>query len=139
MAGIKVNSEVVELYNRFRFSKGELRFFTCKLSEDMTEVVLDATAPITSTWEDMESTLPKNDCRYIFYHFDYDLQGGEGKRSKVVFVTWCPDASTIKKKMLYAATNQTLKKMFEGIGCAMQACDASEVCKDQVMARLIRA
>ena len=66
MTGIRVNSEVVELYNQFRFGKGGMRFFTCKLSDDMTEVVLDGTGSSSSSWEDMEETLPKNDCRYIF-------------------------------------------------------------------------
>ena len=136
MTGIRVNSEVVELYNQFRFGKGGMRFFTCKLSDDMTEVVLDSTGASNSSWEDMEATLPKHECRYIFFHFNYEEEGG--KRSKIVFMTWCPEGSTIKQKMLYAATNQTLKRMFEGIGCAMQACDASELCKEQVMARLVR-
>lgn len=55
MAGIRVNSEVVELYNQFRFGKGGMRFFTCKLSNDMTEVVLDSTGASNSSWEDMEA------------------------------------------------------------------------------------
>jgi len=57
---------------------------------------------------------------------------------KIVFVTWCPETSGIKQKMVYATTNQTLKKLFEGIGCHLQATDASEVEKSEVLARLIR-
>ena len=77
MAGIKVNGEVVDMYNQFRFGKGDVKFFTCKLTNDLTEVVLDSFGPSNSSWEDLESKLPRNDCRYAFCHFDYEEEGGK--------------------------------------------------------------
>jgi len=29
--------------------------------------------------------------RYAVYDMEYDAPGGEGKRSKITFIAWCPD------------------------------------------------
>jgi cofilin len=29
--------------------------------------------------------------RYAVYDVEYDLPGGEGTRSKITFIAWCPD------------------------------------------------
>lgn len=29
--------------------------------------------------------------RYAVYDVEYDAPGGEGKRSKITFIAWCPD------------------------------------------------
>ena len=78
MAGIKVSEEVVNKFNEMKFVRGGMKYITCKLSNDLTEVVVDAKGASTATWEDMESQLTRNECRYIFFNFDYEED--EGKR-----------------------------------------------------------
>ena len=29
--------------------------------------------------------------RYAVYDMEYELESGEGKRSKITFIAWCPD------------------------------------------------
>jgi len=77
MAGVQVSSEAVNTYNQLRFGKGGMKYFTCKLSSDMTEVVVDTIGSSTASWEEMEAALPKNECRYVFFHFDYEHDGGK--------------------------------------------------------------
>lgn len=79
MAGITVSDEVVNQFNQMKFAKGGVKYFTCKLSSDMTEVIVDTLGSSNATWEEMESQLPRQECRYIFFHFDYEGSEG-GKR-----------------------------------------------------------
>lgn len=77
MAGIKINSEVIDIYNQLRFGKGCMQYFSCKLSSDLSEVVIDHTGQPNASWEDMEATLPTNECRYVFFNFEFEQEGGK--------------------------------------------------------------
>lgn len=59
-------------------------------------------------------------------------------RIKIVFVSWCPEGAGIKNRMVYAATIQTMKRLFEGIGCSVEACNSSDLSREAVLARLIK-
>ena len=74
MAGIAVAPEVVDKFNHLKFGK-DMKFFTAKLSDDFTQVVVDQIGSASATWEDLEAVLPRNDCRYAFFHFDYEEEG----------------------------------------------------------------
>ena len=50
----------------------------------------------------------------------------------------CPDSVTIKKKMVYASTNETLKKSFSGIKY-VECHDEDEFCYDYIVAKLKQA
>jgi cofilin len=41
--------------------------------------------------------------------------------------TWIPDGAKIKKRMIYAASKQTLKSELYGVGIMINANDASEL------------
>ncbi len=77
MAGITINETVVNKYNEMKFGKGGMKYFTCKLSDDLSEVVVDKEGSATSTWEEMEAQLPRNECRYVFFRFHYEHEGGK--------------------------------------------------------------
>lgn len=72
-----MNSGVVDTYNQLRFGKQSMKYFTCKLSSDMREVIVDTVGSATASWEEMEATFPQNECRYAFFHFDYEEDGGK--------------------------------------------------------------
>jgi len=74
MAGIGISSEVVDYFNQLKFSN-KMRFFTCKLSNDLSEVVVENSAPTESSWADLEASLPANECRYAVFNFDYESEG----------------------------------------------------------------
>ena len=47
-----------------------------------------------------------DDCRYGLYDYDYQFNpdGAESTyKSKIFLMSWCPDSSKIKKKMLYSS------------------------------------
>lgn len=58
--------------------------------------------------------LPRDDCRYAVYDFEYDA--GEGPRNKICFYAWSPETSKIKSKMLYAASKDAIRRKLVGVG-----------------------
>merc|ERR1712146_670036 len=82
--------------------------------------------------------LPKDDCRYAVYDFEYDQPDCGGKRSKILFVLWSPDTAKIKSKMLYTSSKDGLRKKLVGIGTEIQATDSSEIDFETVLDKVTR-
>jgi len=76
MAGVKINSEVLDQFNQLKFSN-KLPFFTCKLSQDLSEVVVDHMAQSGASWTELDAFLPEDDCRYAVFNFDYEQEGSK--------------------------------------------------------------
>jgi len=135
MSGIAISDEVVHKFNELKLGHNA-RYVLFKMSDDLTQVILEKVAPTSAGWSDFEKDLPKDDCRYGIYDFEYEKDGG--RRNKIVFVVWCPETSKIKSKMLYTSTKDSLKKKLVGIGTEVQATDASEIAYDEVFSRVER-
>jgi len=124
-SGVAVNDNVVTKYNELKL--GHLfRYIIFKLNDSNTEIVVDKTAPPTATWEDFVKDLPKEDCRYAAYDFDFEVEGG-GKREKILFVLWSSDNAKTKSKMLYTSSKDAIKKKLNLMGSDIQATDAAEI------------
>jgi len=134
-SGIAIHDDCVHKFNELKLAHN-MRYVIFRMSDNLSQVVLEKTAPPTATWEDFERDLPRDDCRYGVFDFEYEKDGG--KRNKIVFVVWCPETSKIKSKMLYTSTKDSLKKKLVGIGTELQATDASEIAKSEVQARVDR-
>ena len=66
-----------------------------------------------------------DDCRYAIYDYEYvvNAQGTEPSyRSRLFLTLWCPDSAKIKKKMVYSASLDSLKKSFNGVQKVIQVC-----------------
>ena len=66
-----------------------------------------------------------DDCRYAIYDYEYvvNAQGTEPSfRSRLFLTLWCPDSAKIKKKMVYSASFDSLKKSFTGVQKVIQVC-----------------
>ena len=57
----------------------------------------------------------------------------------MILISWCPDTARIKKKMIYSASFETLKKAFTGVQKIVQANGEDEIQKNNVEAELINA
>ena len=42
-----------------------------------------------SDYDSFLTELPEQECRWAIYDFEYELDGGAGKRNKLVFYSWC--------------------------------------------------
>merc|ERR1712126_554483 len=68
-----------------------------------------------------------------------DGDGAESTfKSKMFLMSWCPDSSRIKKKMLYSSSFDTVKRAFVGVHKVIQANDKSD-CAQDVVEDILRA
>lgn len=82
--------------------------------------------------------LPKDECRWAVYDLEYELDGGAGKRKKLVFLIWSPDTAKISVKMLYASSKDALRRGLDGIAFEVQATDQDEVAYGPVVEKARR-
>jgi len=84
------------------------------------------------TYKDFTDSLPKDEPRYAVLDFEYNTDDGR-PQSKLLFVLWSPDNSNVKKKMVYAASKDNIKRKLVGVAKELQANDASEVDEQEVL------
>merc|ERR1711916_143557 len=136
-SGIGVDPECTNTFNELKLGHKH-RFVIYKITDDKTNFVVDKTGAPDSQWDEFTGSLPKDDCRYAVYDFEYDAEDGSGKRNKILFVLWSPDTSSIKGKMIYASSKDALKKGLVGVQKDVQATDASEIDYAEVLSIVTR-
>ncbi|EPX73146.1 actin depolymerizing factor [Schizosaccharomyces octosporus yFS286] len=133
-SGVKVAPECLEAFQELKLGKN-LRYIVFKMNDAKTEIIVDK----KSTDKDFDTflgELPEQDCRYAVYDFEYNM--GEGLRNKIVFISWSPDVSPIKSKMVYSSSKDTLRRAFTGITTDIQGTDFSEVSHEAVLEKVTR-
>ena len=130
-SGVGVHDDAVTAFNDLKLGHKH-KYVTFKLSDDAKLIVVEHLVA-ASTWDKFVSSLPKDDCRYIIYDFDYEH---EGSKNKVVFIMWAPEGAKIKSKMLYTSSKDAIKKKLNGIGAEIQATDLSEISYEAVLEKV---
>jgi cofilin len=99
-SGVTVNPECITAFNELKLGK-ELKWIVFKISDDWKEIVVEekSTDPSYETFRAKLLGAKSKDKkgvegiggRYAVFDVEYDAAGGEGKRSKITFFSWCPD------------------------------------------------
>lgn len=112
--GIKSNEKLRQFFAKSKDGAEEIRMFKVVINNESEELELKSYKPVRSAnWRNdyneyvLEAIEPNCPC-YIFYRLDERTATGY----VWLFITWSPDFSTVKNKMLYAATKSTLKQEF---------------------------
>lgn len=113
------------------------KFIIFSLNDKKTEIVVEETSSDDS-YDAFLEKLPENECKYAIYDFEYEIGGGEGKRSKIVFFTWSPDTAPVRSKMVYASSKDALRRALNGVAADIQGTDFSEVAYESVLERVSR-
>ena len=123
-------------FNDLKLGK-KYKFILYKIADDKSaiEVEMKKTSSECQSHADFTKHLPANDCRFAVYDFGFSL-GEAGNRNKICFVSWSPDTSSVKSKMLYAASKDAFKKRLEGLATEIQATDSSEADEQAFLERL---
>jgi cofilin len=132
-SGVSVQDEVVNEFNSIKL-KHSYRYIQFKLTDDWKEIEVEKTVK-DSTYAEFIEQLPKNDCRYAVYDFQFDV-GDAGQREQLIFIVWCPEESKVKTKMLYAASKDALRKKLVGINHEVQATESSELAERDIIDKL---
>lgn len=132
-SGVSIQDNVVEEFNVIKL-KHKYQFIQMKLTDDLTSIEIEKTVESCS-YEDFLDQLPVKDCRYVVYDFHFDV-GNAGSRDQLIFIVWCPETSSIKTKMLYAASKDALRKKLVGINHEFQATERADLNEKDVIDKL---
>ena len=69
--------------------------------------------------------LPADDVRYAVADVNYNTN--DGPRTEIVFISWAPDTSSVKRRMLSASSKETLKNILVGCKTSIQACSKTDM------------
>jgi len=141
-SGVAVSNDCVAKFNELKLGKN-LSYVIYALNDKGTEIVVlaegekDDSSPEDKYNKFLEH-LQEKVCRYAVYDFEYELAGGEGKRSKILFYTWSPDDAPVRQKMIYASSKDALRRAFNGVAGEIQGTDFSEIAYETVMGKIAK-
>merc|ERR1712055_412873 len=143
MSGVKLTEGCMATYQDTQKSKKHrYAVFVIKDGQIEVETVGDRNNSYSDFLADLHQMDGDNDdCRYGLYDYDYQFNpdGAESTfKSKIFLMSWCPDSSRIKKKMLYSSSFDTLKRAFVGVHKVVQANDKSE-CEQGCVEEILRS
>jgi cofilin len=131
-SGVTINDECITAFNDFRMSRGKTKFLIFKIADNRREIVIDEVSQnpdyeaFRSTLEAVKDAKGHPAPRYAVYDVEYELGGGEGKRNKIVFISWVPTDTPTFWSMLYASTRENLKNALN-IHSSIHADDKSDI------------
>ncbi|EOA17570.1 hypothetical protein CARUB_v10005930mg, partial [Capsella rubella] len=110
------------------------RYVVYKLEEKSRKVTVDKVGAAGESYDDLAASLPQDDCRYAVFDFDY-VTVDNCRMSKIFFITWSPEASRIREKMMYATSKSGLRRVLDGVHFELQATDPTEMGFDKIKDR----
>lgn len=137
-SGVSVSQEAKTVYDEVKKDKKYRYIFYHIKDEKVIDV--ESTGPRDAKYEDFLKKLQdfKSECRYCVFDFPANVQvEGSGDKSsmsvdRLVLMTWCPESSKIKQKMLYSSSYDALKKALVGVYKYVQACDFEEASQETI-------
>jgi cofilin len=95
--------------------------------------------------------------RYAVFDVEYELESGEGTRSKITFISWTPDDAPqyvrvlmwggsgdgaglltvyLQPRMMYSTSKEAIKRSLNGLAADIQANDADDIEWDNIKSRV---
>ncbi|KAL1954834.1 hypothetical protein VTO42DRAFT_522 [Malbranchea cinnamomea] len=114
-SGVTINPECITTFNELRLGRGKTKFIIFKIADNRREIVVEEASGdpdyevFRKKLEDAKDSKGNPAPRYAVYDVEFELEGGEGKRNKIVFISWVPSETPTFWSMLYATSRQTLK------------------------------
>lgn len=125
--GVSVDDSVSDAFQQFKLKKGDynLNYMTFKI-KDKKNIVIDQMGGQDKSYQDFCECLPENEGRYGIVDISFETDDGRST-SKLVFISWNPDTSPIRSKMLYSGSKEAIKSTLAGVGIHINATDFSEL------------
>eukprot|EP01135_Chromosphaera_perkinsii_P012215 Nk52_evm34s2612 gene=Nk52_evmTU34s2612 len=134
-SGVAVHDDVVNRYEDTKIGK-KFKYLIFAMNDSLTEIIVHKTGSTSETYDDFLKLLPQDDCRYAVFDVDFMKDGGQ--RNKLTFFAWSPDTAPIKKKMIYAASKEAIRRKLQGLAAEVQATDYDEVDYETVLEKVSR-
>ncbi|XP_022340128.1 uncharacterized protein LOC111134890 [Crassostrea virginica] len=125
MSGVTVADDAVTAYQALQKNK-EHSFIIFKI-QDEKKIIVAEKGDKSQSWDELISRLPPDNGAYVVYDLSYKAKSG-AENTKPILITWAPDTASIKVKMMYSSSKDSLKKKLgEGLGIEIQANDHSDL------------
>ncbi|BBH09802.1 actin depolymerizing factor 5 [Prunus dulcis] len=131
--GMWVTDECKSSFMEMKWKKVH-RYIVFKIDEGSRLVTVDKVGGPGESYDDLAASLPKDDCRYAVFDFDF-VTVDNCRKSKLFFIAWSPSASRIRAKILYATSKAGLRRVLDGISYELQATDPTEMGMDVIKDR----
>ncbi|CAL1297389.1 unnamed protein product [Larinioides sclopetarius] len=137
-SGVTVSTAAKQVYEEVKKDK-KYRYIVYHIKDEKV-IDVEVTGPREATYPEFLEQLQKykNECRYCVFDFPANIpvDGGQEKSSmsvdRLILMTWCPESSKIKQKMLYSSSYDALKKALVGVYKYVQACDFEEASQEAI-------
>ncbi|VFQ67812.1 unnamed protein product [Cuscuta campestris] len=114
------------------------RYIVFKFVDDKSlSLTVDKVGGPGESYDDLAAALPRDDCRYALFDFDF-VTVDNCRKSKILFIAWAPAESRIRAKMLYATSKEGLRRALDGIHYEVQATDPAEMGIDVIKDRVAK-
>ncbi|KAL3462825.1 cofilin, actophorin [Aspergillus heterothallicus] len=119
-SGVEVSDDCITAFRELMYKRGASKpaFVIYRISDDKTSILVEESSTekdyavflrrLTSSVDADGKPAP----RYAVYDVEYDLKD-DGKRSATVFISWVPEETSTKFRMLYAATKEQLRRALD--------------------------
>jgi len=144
-SGVSVAPECVSTFNELKLGKS-LKWIIYKISDDWKEIVVEETSKdgdFAAFREKLLNAKSKDrkgkegiGGRYAVFDVEYDLDSGEGTRSKITFISWSPDDAPQYPRMMYSSSKDAIKRALNGLAADIQANDADDIEYENVISRV---
>lgn len=129
-SGVKISDDIKTVIKDIQMGS-KYKYIVLRITDDWSEVVVEKCADKDATYEmfkeDMCSAEQQKQCRWAVVDVGFETKSGM-KKNKLVYFTWNPDTASVKNKMVYAASNDAVRKAIgNAVGVAVQATDQSEL------------
>ncbi|MEU8703159.1 actin depolymerization factor/cofilin-like domain-containing protein [Streptomyces sp. NPDC048680] len=126
-----VEDSVVKAFQELKTGKVNTVFY--RLSDDLSTIVPDTAG--TWTHDELLEKLPQAEPRFVAYDLTFTKSEGESQRSKIVLISWCPEGTPIKQRMVHSSSYNVLKHTLDGAQTYVQATDLSDLEYDELVSR----
>eukprot|EP00696_Hemimastix_kukwesjijk_P003825 gnl/Hemi2/146_TR37_c0_g1_i1.p1 gnl/Hemi2/146_TR37_c0_g1~~gnl/Hemi2/146_TR37_c0_g1_i1.p1 ORF type:complete len:162 (+),score=79.32 gnl/Hemi2/146_TR37_c0_g1_i1:67-486(+) len=117
-------------------NKHNAKFIIFAFTPENDRVIVTCKGDLNATHADFLGLLPEDKTRYAVYDFEYPDKDGN-RRNKIIFISWCPDAVSVRPKMIHAAAKEALRsKLQVQAQPEIQATGREDVIYDAILARV---
>ncbi|KAF2068220.1 hypothetical protein CYY_010456 [Polysphondylium violaceum] len=137
-SGVQISNECVPVFNDSLKLGKSIRAIFYKLDQKSEKISVEKTIPRQETnFETIVSELPLQEPRYVTIDYEYMSEANLPK-SKIIFLSWCPNDSAIRAKMLHTSSLQSIRRALVGVNFEIQATDVSECSHEIILERINR-
>ncbi|XP_039994541.1 non-muscle cofilin 1-like [Xiphias gladius] len=136
-SGVQVSDKVKDIYNEMKVVKSDadqserIRLVVFEINNGYIEVEKGKIfrekdlEEVEDVFKFFLSLLDPHQCRYMLYDCHFETKESS-RKEELVFVMWAPEEATIKEKMNYASSKESIRKVLTGIKHELQMNDFAD-------------